>query len=196
MSFQDIIKTIEKETEDKKKIMDKERKEKISSLEEEYARKIENKKEKILKNVGEKTERKIFEAAWMAREKRKISTLKKKRKLIEKIYENAFEKILNLSESEQRKFFGKLLDCIEEMKSTEIEIIPARKSKEIIGEIIKSKDRLKISDGYINSQGGFVAKIDDAEINCGFEMIFDKIRKQTELKVADRLFSFSGDKAK
>lgn len=196
MSFQDIIKTIERETENKKKMIDKENKEKISFLEKEYARKIENEKEKIIRNVEEKMEKKIFEAAWMARETRKISTLKKKRKLIEKVYENAFKEILNLSEREQKIFFEKLLSCIEEMKSAEIKIIPARESKEIIEEIIKSKDKLELNDGYINFQGGFIAKIDDAEINCGFKMIFDKIRKETELKIAERLFSFLGDKAK
>lgn len=195
MALKDIIETIKKEAEEKKEALKKEKEKEISRLREFYNKEREKRTKEILGEVRREIDQEIAEASWQLIEKRKKQVLEKKRELLEKIYQKVFEGLSSLNDEAYKDFLKKLLKkALEEIREeigeglTELEIIPACKRKNLFQEILKRERNFKISSHCLNSQGGFIIKIKDIELNCTMETIFGKIKEETELELGRALF--------
>jgi len=195
MAFQDIIETIKEEAEEKKKALVQEKEKNLSLLKQQYEAKIKAERKKILKNAEEKTNAKTIRAISRARKNARILILKKKREIMDKIYQTAFERIANLTSEEQRQILEKLLDKAaaeiknENVQDSEIEIISTLKNKEIIEQLLKEKSYLwKLKDQELDSINGFIIKTKKFNINCCFEPIFEKIKQESEIEISRELF--------
>lgn len=197
MALKDIIETIKKETEGKIEVLKKEKEKEISRLREFYNKEREKKEKEILETAKQEIDQEIAEASWQLIEKRKKQILEKKREILEKIYQKAFEEISNMDEKSYKDFLSKLLKkASEEIREiigdrlTELEIIPAckRNPPPNFWWGMEKEGTLKVSKHCLNSEGGFIIKTKDIELNCTMETIFEKIKEETELELGQALF--------
>jgi len=190
MPLEDIIKIIKEETKKEKNEIEKEKEKKLELLSNEYKGKIKEKSDEIIEKVKETKEKELAEELCRNREDRKIALLKRKREIIEKVYKKAFKEIKNFSDKDYEKILERLLSEIKKEISGEckIKITSSCEKKEILQKLLEKDEIFDIDNECIDSKGGFIAKVNDIDIDCRFETIFEKVKEGTEIKVANLLF--------
>jgi vacuolar-type H+-ATPase subunit E/Vma4 len=193
MALEDIIKEIEKEKEERLKEIDKEKEKEISELKERYERELREKREEILKGAQEELKKKILRTEEELKRKREILILEEKRKLLEKVQKIAFEEIKGLDEETEKEVLEKLVKKVsletKGISDSELEIISACQKEELLRKVLKkSQKEYQFSSNCLKSSGGFVLRTKNFEINCTLESLFDKIKDETEIKIAKILF--------
>lgn len=189
MALEDIIQAIEKEKEKKLEEIKKEKEKELSFLEKDYQKKLEKEKRKILEKEEKELQEKILAKKEELERKETFILLEEKRKKMEKVYQEAFEEIRKIfSEKEKEifeKLFKKFLPEIEKEKNIEI-ICPLGKGKMIKEILEKFGKDWKVNEKEIGD--GFIIKTKNFDLNCTFEKIFEKVKKETEIKVSKILF--------
>lgn len=193
MALQDIIKEIEKEKEEKLKELDKEKEKEILELKKKYERELREKREEILKGAREELKKNILRTEEELKRKKKILILEEKRKLLEKVQKIALEEIKKLDEKTEKEVLEKLVKKAsletEGILDSELEIISACQKEEFLRKVLESSQKeYQFSSDCLKSSGGFVLRAKNFELNCTFESLFDKIKNETEIKIAKILF--------
>jgi len=193
MALQDIIKEIEKEKKEKIKEIDIEKEKEVLELEKGYEKEIEEKREKILKEKEEELKKKILRTEEELKRKRKISVLEEKRRILEEVFKIAFEEIKKLPKKIEKEILEKLIKRIsletEGIPDSKLEIISAIQKEGILRDALRNLQKAyQFSSDCLSSIGGFVLRTKNFEINCTFESLFEKIKEETEIKIARILF--------
>jgi len=197
MGLEDILKIIrekaEKEAQELIKQAEKEREMRISEAEEE-AKKI---KKEYLKESRRKAEeekkRKIIRIR--AEEKKRILNLKQK--ILDETFGQAREELGDLKKEEYLSLIKKALLLSIDSGCQEIIVSPRDKAwmkEEFINEVKRElarrgwKEKLSLRAGLSEEERGFILKKEGMEINCTFSNLFQNLRDELEIEVAQILF--------
>lgn len=197
MGLEYILKTIREKTE-------KEAQELINQAEKErqvYIREAEEEARKIRKEYLEESQRKAEEEKKReiirirAEEKKKILNLKKK--ILDETFDQAQEELGNLKKEEYLSLIKKALLLNLELDYQEIIVSVRDKAwmeEKFINEIKKElakqgrKRELSLQAGLPQEKRGFILKKEGIEINCTFSNLFQNLRDDLEIEVAQILF--------
>ncbi|MEE9370521.1 MAG: V-type ATP synthase subunit E [Sedimentisphaerales bacterium] len=121
--------------------------------------------------------------------------LAEKRKILDEVFQQANQKLLNLPDGEYRSFMTKLmLDAVE---TGDEEVIIDNKEKRIDHEFIKQLNRrpspgfkgnLKLSGEKANIGGGFILKRGKIKNNLSFNVLLARARRELEIELSKLLF--------
>jgi V/A-type H+-transporting ATPase subunit E len=121
--------------------------------------------------------------------------LAEKRKILEEVFEQAHQQLLELSDDEYRALCTKLmLDAVE---TGDEEVIVDEKEHRIDQEFIKQVNRelgpgyrgnLRLSDERQNIGAGFVLRRGKIKTNVSVNVLLDQARKELEIELAKQLF--------
>ncbi|MHC4158371.1 MAG: V-type ATP synthase subunit E [Planctomycetota bacterium] len=121
--------------------------------------------------------------------------LAEKRKILDEVFQQAHQKLLNLPDGEYRSFMTKLmLDAVE---TGDEEVIVDGGEKRIDHEFIKQinrqlgpgfKGNLKLSDERANIGGGFILKRGKIKNNLSFNVLLSRARRELEIELSKLLF--------
>ena len=159
----------------------------MKKLGDEFEKKKKHAEEEMSKKVAVNT-RKIHEKTEMlAKMEAKNELLKKKRALIETVFETAIEKL-----KEGRSYRDILVDLLKqtEVSDSDTEVVPAKgKEDETKHAIEKSGKKYKLAGESAGIAGGFILRTKTIEIDNSFESIIGKeLRSELELEIAKILF--------
>lgn len=132
----------------------------------------------------------------MAELDQKKALLGAKREMIDQAFDNALERMCNMSADQKRSYMKQLL--IESAAGGE-ELIPSASDAALFDEAFMScvNDKLAeagkapvfLSEDTRNIKGGFVLKEGGLEISCAFEAVLKQARPALEAEVAATLFN-------
>jgi len=121
--------------------------------------------------------------------------LAEKRKILEEVFEQTYQQILELSDDEYRALCTKLmLDAVE---TGDEEVIVDENEKRIDQEFIKQVNRelgpgyrgnLRLSDERQNIGAGFILRRGKIKTNVSVNVLLDQARKELEIELAKQLF--------
>jgi len=144
---------------------------------------------------GQETYRRLISVAGLEARK---EILNAKQDMVEQAFTKAIEKITSLPDAEYQKMLEEMVAGAASDGAGEI-LLSERDGKRIgsnfadnINRRLKTTGKngtVKLSDEKIQTQGGFVLRYGDMEINGTFEIVFDMLRPQIENDVVDILFS-------
>lgn len=186
MALADILQKIQKETEEKLKKLEEGHKAKLKKLEDEYEKKKKVAAEDMEKKVAANVEKIHNKAKILAKMEAKNKLLKEKRELIDKLFDEALEKLSKSSEYE--KFITSLMS--RSSLEGDVYVVPAKGKEDETKKAIKeSKKDYKLVDKPAPIKGGFILKTDKIEVDNSFESILKKeLKYELELEIAKILF--------
>jgi V/A-type H+-transporting ATPase subunit E len=186
MALADILNKIASDTESEALQLEKKTDQEIAELEKQTQREIAQKQEQIDKDANEKIKLTKMKIDNLAQSKRKNIFLNQKRKLIERVYEEAKDKIANLPDSELEPLFSK---AISHINAPSGEIIPAQKHLSLIQKALeKAGKSFKLAAGA-NFTGGFIFTSKEFDVDFTFDTIVDKVvAPKLELRLVELLF--------
>lgn len=116
--------------------------------------------------------------------------LEAKSKLIDRAFETAKQKILNLKDNEYRAFLSAMIVlAVSDVPGGKYMMSVNKKDREAAKEIIlNAPAAIILSDKDINIEGGFILRRGDIEINCSVELIVAGLRDTLESEVYKTLF--------
>ncbi|MHC4475184.1 MAG: V-type ATP synthase subunit E [Planctomycetota bacterium] len=122
--------------------------------------------------------------------------LAEKRKIVDEVFEQAGQQLLNMADGDYRKLCTKLmLDAVE---TGDEEVIVDKNEKRIDQEFIKNinrelgpgyKGNLKLADEKQDLAAGFVLRRGRIKNNVSVQVLLAQARKQLEIQLAKDLFS-------
>jgi V/A-type H+-transporting ATPase subunit E len=147
----------------------------------------------LAKKAGEDEKLHILAAARMDIAKQLLA---EKRKILDKVFEQARQQLQNLPEHEYRSLCTKLmLDAVETGNE---EVILDKNEKRINQDFIdqvnrllssKGKGNLKLSDQRQDIGAGFILKRGQIKTNVSLVVLLDQTRKELEIDLAKELFT-------
>ena len=183
MALQDIIKEIETETQKKIEKIEQGGKAAIAQINKENSEQLLLEKTKLLNEAQVLAERIIEKAYFESQGETRDIKAKYQLKAINDLYLMAEEKLNNLSKDD----YSKLLNSLWLKLNKEGLAVLVAKEKERETKDFFKKKRVKVL-GEINSQGGFIVKTKEVEIDCTFKSIIDNSKKNTQLEITKILF--------
>ncbi|MFH1612552.1 MAG: V-type ATP synthase subunit E family protein [bacterium] len=196
MALEDIIKKIQDNANEKIVQITKETEIEINKIILKAKENGEKEKQKILEQTENEMKRlsknKIIEAKLEAQK----NLLFQKQKILDNVFEKAYEEIVNLFDKEYLDIISNLI-----LKYAEIgneKIIISAKNKSRINENLLSqinqkllingkKGEIELSSETRNIEGIILSQ-EKKEINCSFNIIFNQAREFLEIKIATILF--------
>lgn len=198
MALEDIVERIrEKASQEVEKIrreVDNKREEIIKRAKEE-ADKVKNEVLRRAKEEGEsENQRRLMRVR--SEERKKILALK--RKLLDKAFEQARERLYNSSEEEYLSWLERAL--LFNIDSGDEEVIISPRDEKLIKKgfsedleknlRIKGKKEIKFLPQLDEKERGFIIKKKGIQINYTFSNLFSFLKDELEIEVAKRLFAF------
>lgn len=122
--------------------------------------------------------------------------LAEKRKIVDEVFEQAAQQLLNMGDDDYRKLCTKLM--LEAVETGDEEVVVDKKEKRINQEFIKTinrelgpgfKGNLKLAGEKQDLGGGFILRRGKIKNNVSFEVLLGQARKQLEIELAKDLFS-------
>jgi len=121
--------------------------------------------------------------------------LTEKRKILDDLFWQARQKLINLPDKDYRTFMTKLM--LDTVETGDEEVIIDNKEKRIDHEFIKQLNRrlgpgfkgnLKLSSEKANIGGGFILKRGKIKNNLSFEVLLARARRELEIELSKLLF--------
>ncbi len=193
MALADIIKEIEKEKEKRIEEIKREKEKEIFQLKEKYTQIIEERKKEILERERERLKKEIEAEEEELKRKKEILVLEEKQKLLQKVFQMAFDEIKKMPRETERKItkilLEKILKEIALLNVKRVEIFPVCHKEEMIKDILKEMGKnYSLSSRCIPGEGGFVLKTEKFDVNCLFKTLFERVKEKSKIKVAKILF--------
>lgn len=183
MGFTDIINKIENDGKIKLSQIEKEWNEKIllekEKIEKEVQQYIKEQVEKLEKEIENKERKRYLDFKLECRNK----ILEKKRSLIDRVFNEVFNKFLSYDRDIYLQFLESLIK--KNIKDKGYEIIMNNKDKIDLGDklIKKLGDGFSLSNDIVNIKGGVILKKGNIEINLSFDQIFKLKKEKLEQEV-------------
>lgn len=195
MGLEDILKSIDEKVNQELEKIRKEMEEEKKKILERARKEAEQRKEEILrvakKNLEDEKRRKLIQI----RREEKKETLRLKRKIMDKIFQKAKERFLNLDKREYLSLMKEVL--LTNLSQGEVEIIISPRDEKLmdedfVQEVEKSlsgkKVKLRFFPQLDEGERGFIIKEENLEINCTLSSLFSTVKDKIEIQVAHYLF--------
>lgn len=188
MALTDILDQIKKETDEKMKALEKEFAKKVAGIDEEFTSKTKDAGEKMDAAVEENSKKILNKMTTHAKMEAKNKLLKEKRELMDTIFAEALDKLVN--SPHYKDLLVNLLKHTS-LHGDDISVCPAKgKEEETRAAISAAGKDYKLSEKSLDIKGGFVLQSAKIEVDNSFESILNKqLRSDLELEVAQTLFS-------
>lgn len=186
MGLDEILKSIQDKTEQEYSAIVDEARKKAKEIEAQKKEAMISKKENLLASARQKAEGKIAQAKFQINAKMKAEVLKRKKKHIDALYADAAKKIVSMNDDEKLKLWDPILAKVALMK--DVTIRAAKSDKNII-EKLANKHSINVDSETLDTQGGFIARTKDADMDYRLETILENVKKETEITVSQSLFN-------
>ncbi|MFZ2146065.1 MAG: V-type ATP synthase subunit E [Sedimentisphaerales bacterium] len=146
----------------------------------------------LAKKAGEDEKSHILAAARMDIAKEYLA---EKRKILDKVFEQARQQLQNLPDEEYRALIKKLI--LDAAETGDEEVVVDTNENRISQELIKQinrelgprcKGNLRLSDQRQNLGAGVILKRGKIKTNLSLEVLIDQARKELEIELAKELF--------
>jgi len=142
----------------------------------------------LAKQAGEDTELQIMASARMENAN---DLLAKKMELLDDVFSQAVEQIVNLPDGEYLGLMQKLMT--QAIKTGKEEVVVSKDEKRIDTSFLKKvSDGLKLSDEKGDFKAGFVLKDGKVKINVSVDILLAAARRELEIELAKDLFKING----
>lgn len=189
MALKNIIQKIKQEGEVEIKKIERETEEEIKKLEKIYQDKFDMKKKQILEQKRKEIQQAGDQIIFQEKLKNNTIILDKKRKIIDRVYQEVLNKLSKLSNKEYIGLISKLISHLPQIEKGEI--IPSKNKKAQTEEALqKSKRDFNLAQESADIKGGFIFVSDKINIDNSFEELINKIKSETEAEVAKILFAY------
>lgn len=187
MALNDILEQIKEENQKKLEEINKEFDEKIKKIDSEYETKMEKAKKATNTQVETNSKKVTNKMITVAKMEAKNKLLKEKRKVMDEIFDEALNQIVE-SDDYKKLIVGLLKHA--GIKGEDIIVVPAKgKEKETKEALEQSGQSFELSDISADIRGGFILTSEKVEIDNSFESILNKqLRDELELDIAKSLF--------
>jgi len=187
MALDDIIQSILAEA---KQGADKVKKQGIADIEalkKEFKEKANEEEKRILDSAQREADRSVAQAQFLAISRKKAGLLTKKQEILDKVYQQALEKLAKLPEADYQKLVASLIKKLDEPQG---EVLPVKSKESLTKEALsKSGQPYQLSTETVSGAGGFVFRTKTMEIDNRFAVLIDQVRENTEMEVSKILFS-------
>ncbi len=188
MALADILEEIKKEADGKLKTLEKEHADKLKGLDTQFDEKKKTAEAEMDEQVAENSKKILNKMTTHAKMEAKNKLMREKRELMEGIFEEALDQLVNSSNYQEI-----LVSLLKHSKigDGDVTVCPAKgKEAETKAAIHAAGKDYKLSDKPLNIKGGFVLTTDKIEIDNSFESIlYKQLKDDLELEVAQSLFS-------
>lgn len=187
MALNDILKQIQKETQEKLDEIAKEHAEAVKKLEAEFAKMKKDAEEEMDEQVAANSEKILSKMATHAKMEAKNKLLSEKREVMNEIFEAALDTLV--SSSDYEKLVTELLKH-SAIKGDDVKVVPAKGKEDATKKALSASGKsFKMSDKSAGIKGGFILVSEKIEIDNSFESIlFKQLRDDLELEVAQTIF--------
>ena len=186
MSLNDILKSIKAEAEEEARKIKDESKIEIDKLKKQLGELTKKDQEKLLADFRIAMEKKVKQIKFQKESAKKTALLKKKRELLDKVYDKVIEKITN-NDKTYEQVIKKVVNELPQIKDAEIML--AKENTEKTKKALKSAGvKLKIAKDTKEAKAGFVLKSETLEIDNTIETLVEQARGETEIEVSRILF--------
>lgn len=186
MSLTDILKTIKSEAETEAQKIKEEAEIEIDELKKQLANKIAQEQTKLLANFRVAMEKKVKQAKFAKESALKTLILKKKREILNRVYDKVIEKIIG-DDKVYASVIKKATEQLPKVDNAEIVLASGNpeRTKKALGAL---RLKCKISDDTVETKGGFVLRSETLEIDNTIGALVEQIRDETEIEVSQILF--------
>jgi V/A-type H+-transporting ATPase subunit E len=187
MALSDILDKIKEETDSKMREINEQHEAKLSTLEVDFKEKKDASKAEMDQQVTANSKKILNKMETVAKMEAKNKLLRDKRELLDSVFAEALDSIVN--SGEYKNIITSLL------KSSNIEgnvvVVPAAgKENETSSALSASGKSYKMANESADIKGGFILKSDKMEIDNSFESIlYKQLRDNLELDIAKMLFT-------
>lgn len=187
MALSDILEKIKEETDAKIKDLNEQFEAKLATLEADFEKKKEKAKNEMDEQVARNSKKILNKMETVAKMEAKNKLLKEKRDLLDDIFNNALEALVQ--EDEYRKMITSLLKKTD-IEGDDVRVIPAKgKEDETKKALEESGKKYTMAEKSADIKGGFILQSEKIEVNNSFESILHKqLRDDLELDIAKMLF--------
>ena len=187
MALSNILSAIDSKTDEDIAKITKQGQEKASTVKAEFDKKLHDKKEDILKKLKATADRKVSQASFQVQSQVNGKILKKKREVIDQVFQKSLEKLSSLNEADAKKILVKLIKSLPEV--TDGKIIPVVDSESAVKSAAKEADtKYEISSKAIKGKGGFIFQSAGLTIDNTWEQLIARQQDLLETEVANILF--------
>lgn len=198
MGLEDILKGIDEKVRQEVAKVKQEAEEERKKIIEDAVKRAKLQKETILSTSKKQIDDEMRKKLTQTRREEKRKTLDLKKKIMDEVFQEAREKILNLDTGEYLSLMKQII--FNTLNRGDEEIIFSARDKKIIDDsfikeiekFITSKGktpRLKFLPQLDDTERGFIIKSEDLQINCTVSSLFSALRDKVEIDVARILFS-------
>ena len=190
MALNDILQKISTEADKKATFMKQVVNNEISKIQEEAKIKAAVRKSEIEEKIQLQSISIIKKSKTLAKMVGRSQTLKEKREVIDKAYEEVEKELEALDGNEYLKLITAMMKYVKKSFSKGNLIVPSHRKKLTEEAIDKADVEFHIKDETTKFKGGFIVMSGKIEINLSFPYLIQNIvRPDTELEVAKILFS-------
>lgn len=199
MGLAEILNKIERETRQEVEKIEAETAIEVNKIIEEARKKAEEQKKKILESKLAEIDREAKKIITFAELECRKEILKNKVEELEKTFQLAYERLINLNLDEYRSFLKRLL--IKFIETGYEEVIFSEKDRVRLGDdlllevnsLLKERGNLRLSIRNVNKNfsGGFILYQKTKQVDCTFETIFKYVKEELEGNIISILFSAS-----
>lgn len=197
MGLAEILNKIERETRQEIEKIEAETAIEVNKIIEEAQKKAEEQKKKILESKLAEIDREAKKIITFAELECRKEILKNKVEELEKTFQLAYERLINLNLDEYRSFLKRLL--IKFIETGYEEVIFSEKDRVRLGDdllfevnsLLKERGNLRLSIRNVNKNfsGGFILYQKTKQVDCTFETIFKYVKEELEGNIISILFS-------
>lgn len=189
MALNDILQKITEEADKKTAFMKQVASKEIKKIEEEAKAKAEAKKKEIEEKIEINSISIIKKSKTLAQMAGRSQTLKEKREVIDKAYEEVESELNSMEDSKYSELMSKMLRHVMKSAQKGTLIVPADRKKQMQDALSKANADFQIESDTDEFKGGFVVASGKVEINLSFPYLIQRVvRPATELEVAKILF--------
>lgn len=159
----------------------------IENLENEYEQKTQDRKVEIEASTAKRKEAMLKKVKMLGETERRNAILNAKQEVINQVFEQSVEKLMNLPEAEYEKIIVALFEKTGNIQGA---VFHSPKGKENITISAMKKAKMAYKQGSsIDIQGGFTLTSDTIDIDNSIENLVKKeLRQQIQLELSKTLF--------
>lgn len=187
MALSDILDKIKEETQNKMKEINEQYEAKLATIEADFKEKKEKAKAEMDEQVTVNSKKILNKMETVAKMEAKNKLLKEKRDLLDSIFAEALEKLVN-SEDYQKMITTLLKNS--QIDEESVKVVPAKGKEDATEAALSASGKsYSMAEKSADIKGGFILKSDKIEIDNSFESILHKqLRDDLELDIAKMLF--------
>ncbi len=187
MAFSDIKKSILDEAHKQAEECRLQGLKEVERIKSSWEEKAKERKKELLEASKKKAEQEFLQAEFQVQNKIQSQVLRKKQEILDQVYNSVLDRLSQLDEGQYIELMEELIKSLPQESAYLVSA--SGKSKWLKKALEKSCCNHKLSSEEIKSRGGFIFQSDQLEIDCTFEALLEKTKRETLSVVAEKIFN-------